>query len=115
MPETTEAITYFEKPGKRNTQRTLEIALSRAVRRKLGTYEVAELVAFTLRIFGEGVKVAAEIACMAADAGLARTDEPALAIAGTGRGADTAIILRPANTARFLDMKIEEIVCMPYR
>ena len=89
--------------------------ISRAVRKKLGTYEVAEIVAFTLRIFGEGMKVAAEIACMAADAGLARTDELVLAIGGTGRGADTAVVLRPANTERFFDLEIEEILCMPYR
>lgn len=89
--------------------------MSRAVRKKLGTYEVAEIIAHTLRIFGEGMKVVAEIALMAADAGLARTDEPAIAIAGTGRGADTAVVLRPANTHNFFDLKILEILCMPYR
>jgi len=190
MSETTHCAAYFDKPGKANTERTLEIAraraeelsirtilvastsgatgvrarqvfdgynvvvvthsygfrdpdatellpehrsamgdagvtiltcghafagISRAVRKKLGTYEVAEIAAFTLRIFGEGMKVAAEIACMAADAGLARTDELVLSIGGTGRGADTAVVLRPANTERFFDMKIEEILCMPYR
>ena len=89
--------------------------ISRAVRKKLGTYEVAEIAAFTLRIFGEGMKVVAEIALMAADAGLARTDELAVVIAGTGRGADTAVVLRPANTQNFFDLKIEEILCIPYR
>jgi hypothetical protein len=89
--------------------------ISRAVRKRMGTYEVAEIVAFTLRTFGEGMKVVAEIACMAADAGLARTDELVLAIGGTGRGADTAVVLRPANTEYFFDMKFEEILCMPYR
>ncbi len=50
------------------------------MRKKLGTYEVGEIVAFTLRVFGEGMKVMAEIALMAADAGLARTDELAVVI-----------------------------------
>ncbi|MGB5933390.1 MAG: pyruvate kinase alpha/beta domain-containing protein, partial [Anaerolineae bacterium] len=66
--------------------------VGRAVRKKLGTYELEEIIAYTLRIFGEGMKVVCEMALMAADAGLVRTDEEVIAIAGTGRGADTAVI-----------------------
>ncbi len=87
--------------------------VGRAVRKKLGTYELEEIIAYALRTFGEGVKVAAEICLMAADAGLVRTDEPVLAIAGTGRGADTAAIVRPANAQSFFDLRFLEIVCMP--
>jgi len=87
--------------------------VGRAVRKKLGTYELEEIIAYTLRIFGEGMKVVCEIALMAADAGLVRTDEPAIAIAGTGRGVDTAVVLRPANAQTFFDMRIMEILCKP--
>ncbi|MGQ9626400.1 MAG: pyruvate kinase alpha/beta domain-containing protein [Anaerolineae bacterium] len=87
--------------------------VGRAVRKKLGTYELEEIVAYTLRIFGEGLKVACEMALMAADAGLVRTDEEVIVIAGTGRGADTAVLLRPANAQTFFDMRIIEILCMP--
>lgn len=87
--------------------------VGRAVRKKLGTYEVDEIVAYTLRVFGEGVKVAAEIALMAADAGLVRTDREAVAIGGTGRGADTAVVLTPANAQTFFDLRIHEIICKP--
>ena len=87
--------------------------VGRAVRKKLGTYELEEIIAYTLRIFGEGMKVVCEIALMAADAGLVHTDEPAIAIAGTGRGADTAVVLRPANAQTFFDMRIMEILCKP--
>lgn len=87
--------------------------VGRAVRKKLGTYELDEIMAFTLRTFGRGVKVAAEIAMMAADAGLVRTDEPAIAIAGTGQGADTAVILMPTNAQTFFDLQFLEIICMP--
>jgi hypothetical protein len=87
--------------------------VGRAVRKKLGTYELEEIIAYTLRIFGEGMKVACEMALMAADAGLVRTDEPVIAIAGTGRGADTAVVLRPANAQTFFDMRIMEILCKP--
>jgi hypothetical protein len=87
--------------------------VNRAVRRKLNTYELDEIIAYTLRLFGEGMKVACEITLMAADAGLIRTDEPVLAIAGTGRGADTAVVLRAANAQDFFDLRINEILCKP--
>jgi hypothetical protein len=87
--------------------------VGRAVRKRLGTYELEEIIAFTLRTFCEGIKVAAEITLMAADAGLVRTDEPVIAVAGTGRGADTAVILKPANAQAFFDLRFLEIICMP--
>ncbi len=87
--------------------------VNRGIRKKWGTYQVDEVVAQTLRIFSEGMKVAIEIAIMAADAGLVRTDKPVISIGGTGNGADTAIVLVPANSQNFFDMEILEIICMP--
>ena len=87
--------------------------VGRAVRKKLGTYELEEIIAFTLRTFCEGIKVAAEICLMAADAGLVRTDEPVITISGTGRGADTAAVLLPTNAQTLFDLRFLEIVCMP--
>ena len=87
--------------------------VNRAVRRKLGTYELDEIIAYTLRIFGQGMKVCAEIALMAADAGLVQVDEPCLAIGGTGRGADTAVILIPANAQQFFDLRVMEVLAKP--
>jgi hypothetical protein len=87
--------------------------VGRAVRKKLGTYELEELVAYTLRMFGEGMKVVCEISLMAADAGLIPSGQPVIAIAGTGRGADTAVVLRPVNAQAFFDMRIMEVLCKP--
>ena len=87
--------------------------ISRAVRRKLGTYLTDEIIAYTLRIFGEGMKVCLEIALMAADAGLVRTGEPCVVVAGTGRGADTAVLLIPANSQSFFDLRVLEILAKP--
>jgi len=87
--------------------------VGRAVRKKLGTYQLEEIMAYTLRTFGQGVKVCAEMALMAADAGLARVGEPAVVVAGSGRGADTAVVLRPANAQNFFDLRFLEVLCMP--
>jgi hypothetical protein len=87
--------------------------ISRAVRKKWGTYAMDEIVAQTLRIFGEGMKVCVEIALMAADAGLVKVGEPCIAIAGTGRGADTAVVLVPANVQHFFDLRVLEVLAKP--
>ena len=88
--------------------------ISRAVRFKFNTYEIDEIVASTLRILGQGLKVCVEICLMAADAGLVRTDGDVIAIGGTGKGADTAAVIRPANVSRFFDLKIRAILCKPW-
>jgi hypothetical protein len=87
--------------------------ISRAVRKKWGTYGIDEIVAQTLRTFGEGMKVCVEIALMAADAGLVRVGEPCIAIGGTGRGADTAVVLVPANVEQFFDLRVMEVLAKP--
>lgn len=87
--------------------------VGRAVRKKLGTYQLEEIIAYTLRLFGEGTKVAVEVALMAADAGLIPAGEPCIAIGGTARGADTALLLRSAPAQDFFDIKIMEILVKP--
>jgi len=87
--------------------------LSRAMCNKHNMYVLGEIVADTLRIFGAGMKVACEIALMAADSGLVRTDEDIVSIGGSSEGADTAIVLMPVNTHNFFDLKIKEVLCKP--
>ena len=88
--------------------------LSQAMRDKFNTYIIGDIVANTLRIFGQGMKVACEITLMATDSGLVCTDEDVIAIAGTGRGADTAVVLSPVNTHDFFNLKAKEILCKPH-
>jgi hypothetical protein len=87
--------------------------VGRGIRRKLATYQVDEIMAYTLRTFGQGTKVAMELALMAADAGLVRTDEDVICIGGTSEGADTALVLQPANTAGVFDLRVREIIAKP--
>ena len=75
--------------------------------------EVGDIIASTLRILCAGIKVVVEIGAMAADAGLVRTDEDIIAIAGSGRGADTAVVMRAANSRDLFRTRITEILCKP--
>jgi uncharacterized protein len=77
------------------------------------TSAIGDIIAMTLRTFGQGMKVVCEIAAMAADAGLVRTDEEIVSIGGTGRGADTAIILQADYVHHFFNIKVKEIICKP--
>jgi hypothetical protein len=87
--------------------------LGRAVNNKFSTIQVDEIIAQSLKLFGQGTKVAVEVALMAADAGAVRTDKLAISIGGSSKGADTALVIRPANTYKFFDVKIDEIICKP--
>lgn len=87
--------------------------IGRAARIKFGTYGTDELIAHALRLFGEGTKVAIEVAMMAADAGVVSTQQRLISIGGSTSGADSALILQPANTHRFFDLRVDEILCKP--
>jgi len=86
--------------------------INKAISARLGGYSQTEIITSTLRMFGQGMKVCPEIAAMAVDAGLVPCRD-VMAIAGTGRGWDTAVILQANSSNRFFDIKIKEILCKP--
>ena len=178
---TEEQITYFEKPGRQNTEQTLEIAFAIAREHGIETVVLAsttgdtarkalqpaaddiklvviphqygwtdepefdlqlipkleecghqvhfstmlfhtddlygtgspQALANLLRIFGQGMKVCIEIILMAADAGLVSSHKQVVAVAGTGRGADTAIVATPASSMHLSDLQVHRILCKP--
>ncbi|MEQ8153926.1 MAG: pyruvate kinase alpha/beta domain-containing protein [Clostridiaceae bacterium] len=85
----------------------------RALSKKFGGISPVEIMAYALRMFGQGLKVCVEVSVMAADSGFIPYLEPIIAIGGTGRGADTAIIISAAHASNILDTKIHEIICKP--
>ena len=88
--------------------------VGRSITGKFGGVSHVEIIAHTLRRFGcDGIKVAVEVAVMAADAGLLPTDRETIAIGGTGGGADTAIVLKAAHMNNFFDLEIRELLCKP--
>lgn len=178
----TEEITYFESPGKQNTEQTLDLAIEAAKSAGMDTMVVASTTGDTakkaaemvadedisliivphqygwadepefdldlvpqlqeqghivhfgtmlfhtyefygtdaptamanlLRTFGQGTKVCMEILLMAADAGHITPDQQVVAVAGTGRGADTAVTATPATSINIKNLKIHRILCKP--
>ncbi|MBI4595507.1 MAG: hypothetical protein HY730_03910 [Candidatus Tectomicrobia bacterium] len=125
------AITHntgFSEPGQQQLKQELKreiellggiIFTGTMVLRNIGTavkgkagYSQEQLIADTLRMFCQGLKVCVEIAAIAADAGLVSTED-VIVVAGTGRGADTAVILTPKSSNQLFDIRIREILCKP--
>jgi hypothetical protein len=71
------------------------------------------IIAQVLRMFGQGMKVVVEIVAMAADAGVIPVDKDVIAIGGSHRGADTAVVISPANAHRLFDIVVKEIITKP--
>lgn len=71
------------------------------------------VMANLLRCFSQGVKVCFEIVLMATDAGLLTVGEKVIAMAGTGRGSDTALVMQASSTQNFKRLRVQEMLCKP--
>lgn len=87
--------------------------VARSIKNDYGGLYPAEIIAESLRMFGQGVKVSVEISIMAVDAGLVPYGDEIVAIGGTGRGADTACIVKPGHSNRVFETEVKEILCRP--
>ena len=87
--------------------------VDRAIQSKFDTVYPAIIMAQTLRLFGQGMKVVVEIPVMAADAGLIPVDKDVMVIAGSNKGADTAVVIQPSNSHDIFDMVVKEIITKP--
>jgi hypothetical protein len=80
---------------------------------KLYGSNMPRAIANALRIFGQGIKVCVEILMMAADGGCLEQGEKVIAVAGTGAGADTAVVATAAPSLKMSALRIHEILCKP--
>lgn len=87
--------------------------LGRAIKDKVG-WSDEDVVANTLRLFGQGMKVCCEIVAMAVDAGLAPCPGNVVSVAGTARGADTVAVIGAAPSHKFFNIKVRQIVAKPF-
>ena len=74
-----------------------------------------EAMAMILRTICQGMKVCVETVLMATDAGLVERGEEVVAISGTARGADTAVVALASSTTQLQDLHITEILCKPLK
>jgi hypothetical protein len=89
--------------------RGIEAAL---MQKHQGVYP-AYIVAQSLRLLGQGIKVTVEIAVEACDAGLLPEGQDIVAVAGSGKGADTVVIIEARPSDRFFDLRIKQILAKP--
>jgi len=78
-----------------------------------GGFPPSAIIANTLYLFSQGMKVAVEVIAMACDAGLLPEGVKVIACGGTGSGADTAIVATSAASANLFHMKIHRVLAMP--
>jgi len=77
------------------------------------------LVKETLYSFGQGMKVAVEVTVTGVSCGYVPPYEDVIGVGGSGKGADTAIVLRATYPASLFDkdpakrLEIKEIIAMP--
>lgn len=74
---------------------------------------VPNAIATLLYSFSQGIKVCIEMALMATDAGCLITGEQAIVIAGTGKGADTAVVIQAGSSRNPQNLRVNEILCKP--
>ena len=89
--------------------------IERAIRLKKEAWQFVDLLAkFLGAQFSMGVKVCIEIAATVCDAGLIpNLDRDLICIGGTGRGADTVCLIRPAPTSEFKNLRVKAILAKP--
>ncbi len=82
--------------------------------REVQGYSQQDLVANTLRILGQGIKVCVEMVAMVADAGLVPHEKDLVVVAGTGRGADTVAVVKAVPSNRLFEMKVRAVLAKPW-
>ena len=87
----------------------------RAMRAKFQGYPPTAIVAETLYLFSQGMKVCVEIIAMACDAGVLPEGVEVISVGGTGHGADTAIVATSAASANLFDLDVHRILALPLR
>lgn len=85
----------------------------RAIRSKFQGYPPTAIIAETLYLFSQGMKVAVEIIAMAVDGGYVPEGEEVIALGGTGHGADTAIVANAVGSANLFDLCVHRVLAMP--
>ncbi|MCK4522521.1 hypothetical protein KAU05_00120 [Candidatus Aerophobetes bacterium] len=107
-------IHYFEEPGPKNTEQTIKIAYRRAKELNIDQIVVASTHGGTAGKVLDAFQdmnskiVVVTISQAFHQEGWIMEDE-----VRNGRGADTAVVIKPAHAQKFLSLEIREILAKP--
>ncbi|MFB3888279.1 MAG: hypothetical protein ACE14S_02235 [Candidatus Bathyarchaeia archaeon] len=84
-------------------------------------FDAEQIIRETLYAFGQGLKVAVEVVLMAVETGNLDPYQDVIGVGGTGRGADSAAVIRATYPATIFSkdlkkkLEIREIIAMPLK
>jgi len=76
-------------------------------------YQYTDEVKNAFRRFGQGTKVAVELTLIAAQVELVEPGTEVVALGGSAKGLDTALVTKAATSDEFYELEIREILCKP--
>jgi len=76
-------------------------------------YHYPDEVKNAFRRFGQGTKVAVEITLIAAQEEIVELGAEVVALGGSAKGLDTALVIKAATSDEFYELEICEILCKP--
>ncbi|HYA33719.1 MAG TPA: hypothetical protein VEG65_06980 [Candidatus Bathyarchaeia archaeon] len=76
-------------------------------------YQYPDDVKNAFRRFGQGTKVAVELTLIAAQEEIVEPGMEVVALGGSAKGYDTALVLKAATSDEFYELEISEILCKP--
>ena len=88
-------------------------ALSSALQQKYGGCSAEALISAAYMSISTGTKVAVESVLMAADAGYLDMKQDVISLGGWRGGADTAVVIKPAYSHSFFDLRVKEFIALP--
>jgi len=76
-------------------------------------YQYPDDVKNAFRRFGQGTKVAVELTLIAAQEEIVEPGTEVVALGGSAKGYDTALVIKAATSDEFYELEIREIICKP--
>jgi hypothetical protein len=76
-------------------------------------YHYPDEVKNAFRRFGQGTKVAVEISLIAAQEDVVELGTEVVALGGSAKGLDTALVIKAATSDEFYELEICEVLCKP--
>ncbi|MFZ0926273.1 MAG: hypothetical protein WCE82_11885 [Halobacteriota archaeon] len=95
------------------TKKHIENAGFKLVFYKEVDYQYSDEVKNAFRRFGQGTKVAVELTLIAAQVGIVEPGSEVVALGGSSKGLDTALVTKAATSDEFYELEVREILCKP--